>query len=57
MIGVDVEIGFEEENYDNNLALNSSIQKTSNRLRDMFNVQSSKRFEVIGGNNQEIALN
>ena len=31
--------------------------QTQNRLRDMFNVHQSKRFEAGGGNNQEIALN
>lgn len=51
MMGGNVEIGFEEENYDANLPLDQSIQQTQNRLRDMFNVHQSKRFEAAGGNN------
>lgn len=48
-VGNDVEIGFEDEHAD--LMEHRMSAQQQNKLRDMFNVHASKKFEAAGGAN------
>ena len=49
--GGEVEMGLEDENFEPNAAnLRLSVQQQT-KLRDMFNVHQSKKFQAMGGAN------
>ena len=52
-----IEVGFEEPDLEKHGFGNYSAEKQQKNLRDMFKVQSLKRFDAAGGMNQEIQLN
>jgi len=52
-----VEVGLEEEQFEPKVShLNTSVMQ-QNKLRDMFSVHQDKKFDALGGANQEIGLN